>query len=63
MIGCFAKAETTDIRMDETELEDCRWFTRAEVGDMLTRTQERKTPPPMAIAHQLIKTFYEMSGR
>lgn len=62
MIGCFAKAASTDICMDETELEDCRWFSRSEVGDMLTREQELKTPPPMAIAHQLIKTFYDFSG-
>lgn len=62
MIGCFAKAMTTDITMDETELEDCRWFDRAELGAMLTREQELKTPPPMAIAHQLIKAFYDFSG-
>lgn len=62
MIGCFAKAESTAINMDETELEDCRWFSRDEVGAMLTREQELKTPPPMAIAHQLIRAFYEISA-
>ncbi|MEH6726217.1 MAG: NAD(+) diphosphatase [Hyphomicrobiales bacterium] len=62
MIGCFAKAASTTITMDATELEDCRWFSRAEVGAMLTREQELKTPPPMAIAHQLIRTFYDVTG-
>ncbi|MGJ8532049.1 MAG: NAD(+) diphosphatase [Alphaproteobacteria bacterium] len=62
MIGCFAQAASTDITMDVTELEDCRWFGRDEVGQMLTREQELKTPPPMAIAHQLIKMFYDVSG-
>ncbi|WP_306260678.1 NAD(+) diphosphatase [Pararhizobium sp. IMCC21322] len=62
MIGCFAKAASTDIIMDVTELEDCRWFSRDEVGKMLTREQELKTPPPMAIANQLIQTFYDVSG-
>lgn len=62
MIGCFAKAASTSITMDATELEDCRWFTRDEVGRMLTREEELKTPPPMAIAHQLIRTFFENSG-
>ncbi|MEP0522077.1 MAG: NAD(+) diphosphatase [Hyphomicrobiales bacterium] len=62
MFGCFAKAASTNITMDETELEDCRWFDRNELGDMLTRENTLKTPPPMAIAHQLIKTFYDFSG-
>lgn len=62
MIGCFAKAASTEIVMDETELEDCRWFSRPELGSMLSREQELKTPPPMAIAHQLIKAFYDFSG-
>lgn len=62
MIGCFGKATSTEITIDETELEDCRWFSRTEVGTMLTRENELKTPPPMAIAHQLIKAFYDFSG-
>lgn len=62
MVGCFAKAASTAITMDEAELEDCRWFSREEVGTMLTGGQALKTPPPMAIAHQLIRTFYEVSG-
>lgn len=59
MIGCFAKAETTDIDMDVTELEDCRWFDRAELGQMLAQESELKTPPEMAIAHHLIRAFYD----
>ncbi len=59
MIGCFAKAKTFDIQMDETELEDCRWFEREELGPMLAREGDLLAPPPMAIAHHLIKEFYE----
>jgi NAD+ diphosphatase len=57
MIGCVAEAITTEITRDETELEDCRWFDRAEVLAML----ERRHPDgltvsvPVAIAHHLIK--------
>ena len=29
MIGCYAEALSTAIHRDETELEDCRWFTHA----------------------------------
>ncbi len=35
MIGCFGEALNEDIHADMTELEACRWFTRAEVSDML----------------------------
>lgn len=61
MIGCHAEAATTDLTPDAAELEDCRWFAREEVRLMLARThpQALMTPPPMAIAHQLIKAFVE----
>lgn len=61
MVGCIAEALTTDIDMDVTELEDCRWFTRDELGPMLAREGELKAPPPMAIAHQLIRKVYELT--
>lgn len=32
MIGCFAEAVSTDIKVDEKEIEDARWFTRQEVS-------------------------------
>ena len=31
MLGFRARAVTTDIHRDDEELEDCRWFSRAEV--------------------------------
>lgn len=42
MFGFHADALTTAIRRKDNELEDCRWFTRA---DILTFT-ERATPDP-----------------
>ncbi len=35
MIGCYAQALDRDIKRDEQELADCRWFTRQEVTAML----------------------------
>ncbi|XP_053091999.1 NAD-capped RNA hydrolase NUDT12 isoform X3 [Pangasianodon hypophthalmus] len=32
MIGCFAVAVSTDIKVDENEIEDARWFTRQELS-------------------------------
>lgn len=58
MIGCYGEAVSFDIDPDRTELEDCRWFSRDEVREMLTRTpgdpDRPAIPPSRAIAHRLI---------
>lgn len=61
MIGCLAEATSTDIVIDPQELEAARWFDRAEAAAMLTRTHPAGlfVPPPMAIAHHLIRAFVE----
>jgi len=57
MIGCFAEALSTDIRIDETELEDARWFTRAEVRAALRGEGPFNCPTPIAIARHLLETW------
>ncbi len=59
MIGVTARATTTEIRRDETELEDCRWFDRAEVASLLAgdHPQGLFAPPPIALAHHLLAAF------
>ena len=58
MIGCHAEAATTDIHMDEGEMSDVRWFTRAEVQSALAGTNENLAlPGPIAIAHHIIKAW------
>ena len=61
MIGCHAEAKSTEITRDEAELEDCRWFPRAEVRSMLAGTHPNglKAPQPVAIAHHLIRFWAE----
>lgn len=61
MIGCLAEATSADIAVDRTELEDARWFHRDEAALMLARTHPDGlfVPPPMAIAHHLIRAFVE----
>lgn len=56
MIGCTARATTTDIIVDKTELEDARWFDRAEATAMLNKQhpQGLTGPHPVAIAHHLL---------
>jgi NAD+ diphosphatase len=61
MIGCQAEALTRDIVVDREELEDARWFSKAEIETMLMRKhpQELTTPPPVAIAHHIIRAWVE----
>jgi NAD+ diphosphatase len=35
MLGCHARALGRDLKIDESELEDARWFTRAQVVQAL----------------------------
>ncbi|MEM0943443.1 MAG: NAD(+) diphosphatase, partial [Pseudomonadota bacterium] len=57
MIGCFAEALSDALTPEEEELEECRWFTRGEVESLLNRNHPQGffCPPPMAIAHQLMR--------
>ncbi len=58
MIGCICEATTTEIALDQDELEDARWFTRDEIAAMVENWQGReglRMPPPFAIAHQLAR--------
>jgi NAD+ diphosphatase len=61
MIGCHAEALTTDIVVDREELEDARWFSKDEVVAMLMRKhpQDLTTPPPVAIAHHIVRAWVE----
>jgi NAD+ diphosphatase len=61
MIGCHAAAVGDHIVIDESEIEDARWFDRAELKSMLLRQhpQQLTTPPPIAIAHHIIRDFVE----
>lgn len=56
MIGCAARALSHEIVVDRSELEDARWFERAEVALMLARRhpQGLTGPHPFAIAHHLL---------
>jgi NAD+ diphosphatase len=61
MIGAHAQALTRDIVVDREELEDARWFDKDEIVAMLKRQhpQGLTTPPPVAIAHHIIRAWVE----
>ena len=59
MIGCLAEALTDQVVIDHTELEDARWFSRAEVQQMLRGTHPLglAAPQPVAIANHLLRAW------
>jgi NAD+ diphosphatase len=60
MLGCRAEALTEGIRIDREELDDARWFERAAVRAALAGpTPALALPPPLAIAHHLIRAWAE----
>ena len=60
MIGCHAHADSDELTLDATEIEEARWFTRAEVTEAMSagdRGDEGAAfiaPPPHAVAHHLL---------
>ncbi|MEQ1648064.1 MAG: NAD(+) diphosphatase [Hyphomicrobiaceae bacterium] len=61
MIGCIGYAETTDITIDPTEIEEARWFGVDEIKQMLAGKHPSNwwVPGKQAIARSLIKSFAE----
>jgi NAD+ diphosphatase len=59
MIGCLAEAESEEIRLDDEELEEARWFERERVREALESEGKSfpRVPPPLAIAHQLMRAW------
>ncbi len=65
MIGCLAAATSTRVTIDGNELEDARWFTRAQVAEAMA-AQERGelgkafgAPPRHAVAWNLLDWWLE----
>jgi len=60
MIGCIASAKSSEISLDDEELEDARWFDRGLIEEVLAgRAHEISMPQPFAIARHLIEAWIE----
>ncbi len=60
MLGCVAEAASEKITVDSQELETARWFPRDAVAQALRSPPGPEglwLPPPMAIAHQLVRAW------
>ncbi len=61
MIGCHAFADDPALVIDKTELEDARWFTRADVEDAVQAIERGeggtafRSPPRTAVANALLR--------
>ncbi|WP_416832130.1 MAG: NAD(+) diphosphatase [Erythrobacter sp.] len=58
MIGCYSVADSDQLEIDRTELDDARWFTRAELEEARAAgpggNDQLIFPQKFAIAHHLI---------
>ncbi|MXP14557.1 NAD(+) diphosphatase [Altererythrobacter confluentis] len=63
MIGCYCTAETDALTIDETELEEARWFTREDVARAMAEGRDGSgpfaPPPSSAIAHTLLSWWLD----
>ena len=59
MVGCVARALSSDLKVDYGELEDERLFTREQVAGALTDATDAafQAPPPHAIARTLLERW------
>jgi NAD+ diphosphatase len=64
MIGAHAEALNDDLIMDQNELVGLRWFSKDECAAMLMRKHPEglTCPPPVAIAHHIIRSWVESDG-
>ncbi|CAL5218535.1 g224 [Coccomyxa viridis] len=44
MIGCIAQAKNDTVHMDDTEMEEVRWVSRADVAKALDRSSSKDNP-------------------
>jgi NAD+ diphosphatase len=58
MLGFTAHAASTEIRVDEHELENACWFTRGELEKKLLRRVLR-LPSPVSISFRLIEDWFD----
>jgi len=61
MVGILIPADSEEISVEQDELEAAYWVSREEVRAMLADRHERFfCPPPMAVAHHILKAWAEM---
>lgn len=59
MIGCIGEAETEEITIDTTEIQEAIWVTRVQLQKALNGDADKDfdVPGPIAIAHHIMKAW------
>jgi NAD+ diphosphatase len=57
MLGFIARAVTTELTPDQDEIEDARWFTRAEMRE-LAEAGTLVLPGGVSISRSLVEHWY-----
>jgi NAD+ diphosphatase len=57
MMGFLAEVSGKTLTLDPAEIEEARWFSKEEAAAILSGEHEIMAPPPMAIAHHLLKDW------
>lgn len=57
MVGAFAEATGADLTLDQDEIEEAHWVNKASVRAALDGAGEWNAPPPLAIAHTLLRVW------
>jgi NAD+ diphosphatase len=57
MLGFTALASTHEVHLEDEELEDARWFTRADI-----ESGTPKLPPPLSISFRLIEHWFDAAS-
>jgi NAD+ diphosphatase len=57
MLGFTARALTREVHLRDQELEDARWFTRADIVN-----GEPLLPPPLSISFRLIEHWFDAAA-
>lgn len=60
MVGFTATASNRNIKVNNLELEDARWFTRKEIVEGL-QNGILMLPPPVSIAYRLIRDWFNLN--
>ena len=59
MIGCHSHTDSDELAIDETEMAEVEFFTRAQVQAAMAGDGPFVAPPPHAIAHHLMQWWIE----
>ena len=60
MLGAFAESISTDIHIDEDELEEAFWISRPDLRRALQGEGDIRVPPHTAIAHALLSIWAKL---